>query len=72
MLAALVPAGKNGGFVSLWALDIIDRLGAIAKPIMAEVLQAEAVDPKLPVRSRQYGARIMAKLKGEKPKGGED
>ena len=72
VLAALVPAGKNGGFVSLWALDIIDRLGAIAKPIMAEVLQAEAVDPKLPVRSRQYGARIMAKLKGEKPKGGED
>ena len=72
VLAALVPAVGNGGFVSLWALDTIDRLGVIAKPILPEVLQAVDVDPKLPVRSRQYGARIMAKLKGVKPKGGED
>jgi arylsulfatase A-like enzyme len=72
VLAALVPADKNGGFVSLWALDTIDRLGTIAKPILPEILQAQVVDPRLPARSRQYGARIMAKFKGEKPKGGED
>ena len=72
VLASLVPAAGNGGFVSLWALDIIDRLGGIAKPIMPEVLQAEVVDPKVPARARQYGARIMAKFKGEKPKGGEN
>jgi len=65
VLAALVPVGKNDGFVSLWALDIIDRLGTIAKPILPDVLQAEVVDKKVPARSRQYGARIVAKLKGD-------
>ncbi len=70
VLLALVPAKQNGGFVALWALDIIDRLGDLAKPIMPEVLKANVEDSRLPARSRQYGPRIMAKFKGEKPKGG--
>jgi len=65
VLLALVPAKENGGFVALWALDIIDRLGDIAKPIMPEVIKADVQDPRLPQRSRQYGPRIMAKFKGE-------
>ncbi|MBI4875959.1 MAG: sulfatase-like hydrolase/transferase [Acidobacteria bacterium] len=65
-LAALVdvaPAGKNGAYVCLRALNAIDSLGAKARPA-AEAIRAIPVgDPTTAKRAQEYPARVMAKLK---------
>ena len=54
--------------------DLRNKLAGNEKleDILADVLRCDPNDANLPQRSRAYGARIIAKLKGEKPKGGEE
>jgi arylsulfatase A-like enzyme len=63
VLAALVPADKNGAYVSLWALITIDDLGEKARPLLPRIKDAETVDSKAAKRAQQYPGRVMAKLK---------
>jgi arylsulfatase A-like enzyme len=63
VLAALVPADKNGAYVSLWALITIDDLGEKARPVWPKIKDAERVDEKAAKRAQGYPGRVMDKLK---------
>ncbi|MBI3208841.1 MAG: sulfatase-like hydrolase/transferase [Candidatus Solibacter usitatus] len=64
VLLDLVPAPKNGAYVSLWALIVIDDLGPKAAPILDAVKACNVEDENSATRARAYPGRVMAKLKG--------
>jgi uncharacterized sulfatase len=63
VLENLVPADKNGAYVSLWALITIDDLGEKAKPIWPKIKDFSVQDAKAAQRAQGYPARLMDKLK---------
>jgi uncharacterized sulfatase len=63
VLENLVPADKNGAYVSLWALITIDDLGEKAKPIWPKIKDLSVQDAKAAQRAQGYPARLMDKLK---------
>jgi arylsulfatase A-like enzyme len=65
VLLDLVPADRNGAYVSLWALIAIDDLGGKAAPILDAVKRCPVSDPKSAERARGYAGRMMNKLKGD-------
>jgi uncharacterized sulfatase len=71
VLLDLVPADRNGAYVSLWALIAIDDLGPKAAPILEAVKRCPVADPNTPARAREYAGRMMRKLKGLKPGRGD-
>jgi uncharacterized sulfatase len=64
-LADLVPADKNGGYVSLWALITIDDLGKRAEPIWAKIRGMSVLDESAAERAQGYAGRVMAKLRAD-------
>ena len=70
VLANMVPADKNGTYVSLWVLLTITDLGDKAKPILARIKDASLVDPMAPNRAQEYAVRAMTTLMaGPNPNG---
>jgi uncharacterized sulfatase len=64
-LVELVPADKNGAYVSLWALITIDDLGQKAESIWPRIKGLPVLDENAPVRAQGYAGRLMAKLKAD-------
>lgn len=62
VLADLVPADKNGAYVSLWALITIDDLGEKAKPIWPKIKDCSVEDTHAAKRAQGYPGRVMEKL----------
>jgi arylsulfatase A-like enzyme len=63
VLVDLVPADRNGTYVSLLALSIIDGLGKKAEPIHPRIQDLPLRDPKAVKRAQEYPQRIMDKIK---------
>jgi uncharacterized sulfatase len=62
VLVAAAPADRNGGYVSLFALNALDELGAKAKPAKAAIQATNLVDPKTEERSRNWSESIAKRL----------
>jgi len=58
VLMELVPADKNGAYVSLLALNALESLGAKAAPVKAALKTLELEDKASPVRARGYGKTL--------------
>jgi uncharacterized sulfatase len=63
VLAKLVPADKNGMFVSLWALRTLFLMGEKARPVWPEIKDAQVIDQSAPERVQGYPGRVMTKLR---------
>jgi arylsulfatase A-like enzyme len=61
-LLELVPADRNGAYVSLYALNAMDSLGAKAKAALGAVQAMKVVDEKADVRAQKYGGNIVKKM----------
>jgi arylsulfatase A-like enzyme len=63
VLENLVSADRNGAYVSLWALQIIDDLGGKADPIIPRIKELPTTDAKAAKRVQEYPQRIMDKIR---------
>ncbi len=63
VLVDLVPANRNGAYISLYALNIIDGLGKRAESVHAQIREFPLLDPKATKRAQGYPQRIMDKIK---------
>ncbi len=57
-LMELVPADKNGAYVSLLALNALESLGGKATPVKAALRTLELEDKTSPARARGYGKTL--------------
>jgi uncharacterized sulfatase len=55
----LAPAGRNGAYVSLFALNALDELGSKAKPAKAAIATMKLVDDNAAERARINGSAIV-------------
>ncbi len=62
LLLDLAPADRNGAYVSLYALNALDALGAKARPAKAALESMKLVDEKAPERAQKYGENIVKKM----------
>jgi arylsulfatase A-like enzyme len=64
-LTEFAPADLNGPYVSLWALNALDSLGAKAKSVLTTVQAMKLADDKADGRVRKYGENIVRKMAKE-------
>jgi len=57
-LMELVPADKNGAYVSLLALNALESLGSKATPFKGALKTLELEDKASPARARGYGKTL--------------
>jgi uncharacterized sulfatase len=61
-LLELAPADRNGAYVSLYALNAMDSLGAKAKAALGALQAMKVVDEKADARAQKYGGNIVKKM----------
>jgi HEAT repeat protein len=61
-LLEVVPADRNGAYVSIAALNALDALGEKAATAREAILKMPLVDPAAPERARDYGVRLAKEI----------
>jgi uncharacterized sulfatase len=61
VLIELAPAGKNGAYVSMMAMNAIDVLDQKARPWKDKIAALPKTDPSAPDRANGYVARLIEK-----------
>jgi len=67
VLQELAPPDKNGAYVSILAVNVIDALGPKAAPLSGFLRTMPVNDPQAVDRANGYVARLKATILGEQP-----
>src|SRR5262249_1012637 len=63
VLMELVPADRNGAYISLLALNALDALGSKAAPVRDAIKALQLEDKAAPARARGYGKTLAGNIK---------